>query len=1064
MDDKDVPSLSSMDHGETETIELNNLLTNELTPSGSFQLGRIPATTFGRLLEALPIPVFLIDLSYCVAFANEALRKISADYEETEGSAFSSLFPEPSASKKVQAMLEEVFSTRRSQATEATLKIGSREICARMSFRSLRMGRARLILVLVEDLTSEREQLLVREEHNAQLSQEVAQRKQAEEQVQRQNEFLNSILEALTHPFYIINVKDYTIHTANSAAVSAGYCSGSACYSITHQREDPCKGTDHLCPMEEIKKTGRPMVAEHVHYDKNGGLKHVEVHAYPIFDHDGTVVQIIEYCLDITDRKRMEAALSESEKQYRDLFENASDMMYTHDMEGNYISVNKALTKVVGYPAEEFLSLNFRDIVDPEHLSVTEEQFRKKKENGLETTGPYQLRIRAKDGTPRWVEVNSRIIKQDGKPVGVQGTARDITERRKMEEALRASESRYRDVVDKANDIIYLTDEKGIVGLVNPAATRITGYSEDELIGKHYLDLIAEDYKKQIEKFYGLQFVERLSDTYYEVPIVTKHGETVWLGQNVSLIVEADRIVGYQVIARDVTDRKKAQDALRQSEEKYRIIFENSPLGVFHFDRNGIITACNDNFVGIIGSSKEKLVGLNLLSDLNDQDVIAAIKKALSGEIGHFEGPYRSVTAGKITPLKACFGPILTEDGTCVGGIGISEDTTDLNKAKDLQIQAERLKAVADLASGVAHNFNNLLQIIMGGAQLASVNLELANIPNVKRHLEQILESSQFGAETVKRLQSFANLHSEPVSAGTNMFDLSDLVRQAVEMTKPWWKATPEREGITVNLHLDLMDGCLIQGKQNELFEVVVNLIKNAAEALPLGGDINVTTFVSDTSVVFRVDDTGVGIAQGSLTRVFDPFWTTKGAKGTGMGLAVSYGIVTRHGGTISAESKEGHGSSFTVKLPVAKGLPEPFTTAPHVFDLELRILAIDDMQLLLSMLKEGLTEQGQTVFTALSGREGLELFKNRPVDLVICDLGMPELNGWQVGKAIKKICKDKGVPKTPFILLTGWAGQFDEEQKMIESGVDAIVEKPVDITKLVEIIRDVVTQIPPIS
>ena len=267
------------------------------------------------------------------------------------------LFPEPSTSKKVQAMLEEVFSTRRSQVTEATLKIGSREICARMSFRSLRMGRARLILVLVEDLTSEREQLLVREEHNAQLSQEVAQRKQAEEQVQRQNEFLNSILEALTHPFYIINVKDYTIHTANSAAASAGYCSGSACYSITHQREDPCTGADHLCPMEEIKKTGRPVVAEHVHYDKNGELKHVEVHAYPIFGRDGSVDQIIEYCLDITDRKRMEAALSESEKQFRDLFENASDMMYTHDMEGNYISVNKA--------ADEDRGLRLRRVTEP---------------------------------------------------------------------------------------------------------------------------------------------------------------------------------------------------------------------------------------------------------------------------------------------------------------------------------------------------------------------------------------------------------------------------------------------------------------------------------------------------------------------------------------------------------------------------------------------------------------------------------------------------------------------------------------------------------------------------
>jgi PAS domain S-box-containing protein len=1064
MEDEDLLSLSRLAKAETETIELNNLLTQDLTPSGSFQLGRIPATTFGQLLEALPIPAFLVDVSYRVAFANEACRKISTECGQIEGVPFSSLLSTPFASKKVSALLEAVFSTRKFRITEAPLKVGSRKIWARMSFRSLRLGTDRMILVLVEDLTSERKRLLLRQRHNAQLSREVAHRKQAEEQIQRQNEFLNSVLEAFTHPFYIINANDYTIHTANSAAVSSGYCSGSECYSITHGREEPCQGTDHLCPLEEIKRTGLPVVAEHVHYDKNGEMKYVEVHAYPIFDEDRSVVQIIEYCLDITDRKKIEAALSESEKEYRDLFENASDMMYTHDMEGNYTSVNKASERLTGYDCAELLKLNFRDLVDPEYLSVTVEQFRKKKEGGLERTGPYEVLIRSKDGKPRWVEVNSRIIKKDGKPVAVQGTARDITERREMEEALRASETRYREVVEKANDIIYLTDEDGIIQLVNAAASRISGYSENELIGKHYIDLIAEDYKNQVRKFYGLQFIDGLSDTYNEVPIVTKDAETVWLGQNVRLIVEGDKIAGYQVIARDITDRKNAQDALRESEEKYRIIFENSPLGVFHFDRNGVITACNDNFVSIIGSSKEKLIGLKLLTDLDNQEIIAAIRKALSGEVGRFEGHYRSVTAGKITPLKSYFGPILDEEGACVGGIGITEDTTDLNKAKDLQIQAERLKGVADLASGVAHNFNNLLQIIMGGAQLASVNLQLGDISKVNRHLEQILESSRFGAETVKRLQSFANLQSDPVSAGIDMFDLSDLVRQAVEMTKPWWKTTPEREGITVKLNLDLMNGCVIQGKQSELFEVVVNLIKNAAEALPRGGDINVKTSVSGRTVDFRVYDTGIGIPPENLTKVFDPFWTTKGPNGTGMGLAVSYGIVTRHGGTISADSVEGQGSTFTVSLPIAKGFSERPEPASGDFDLELRILAIDDMQLLLSMLKEGLAELGQTVLTALSGREGLELFKHQEVDLVICDLGMPELNGWQVGKAIKNICGEKGVPKTPFILLTGWAGQFDEEQKMIESGVDAVVEKPVDITKLVAVIRDVVKQIPQVS
>jgi PAS domain S-box-containing protein len=1064
MEDEDLLSLSRLAKAETETIELNNLLAQNLPTSGSFQLGRIPATTFGQLLDALPIPAFLIDVSYCVAFANEACRKISTDCEQIEATPFSSLLSTPFASKKVSALLEAVFSTRKFRVTEAPMKIGSRKIWARMSFRSLRLGTDRLVLVLVEDLTAERKQLLLRQRHNAQLSREVAQRKQAEEQVQRQNEFLNSVLEAFTHPFYIINANDYTIHSANSAAASSGYCSGSTCYSVTHRRQEPCEGPDHCCPVEEIKKTGLPVVAEHAHYDKNGDIKHVEVHAYPIFGQDGSVVQVIEYCLDITDRKKIEAALSESEREYRDLFENASDMMYTHDMEGNYTSVNKASEKITGYDCEELLKLNFRDIVDPEYLSITVEQFRKKKEDGLERTGPYEVLIRSKGGSPRWVEVNSRIIKKDGKPVAVQGTGRDITERRKMEEALKASETRYREVVEKANDIIYLTDESGVIVLVNAAASRISGYSEDELIGKHFIDLIAEDYKKQVRNFYGLQFIERLSDTYYEVPIVTKDGKTVWLGQNVRLMIEDDAISGYQVIARDITALKMAQDALRQSEEKYRIIFENSPLGVFHFDRNGVITACNDNFVSIIGSSKEQLIGLRLLTDLDNQEVIEAIKKALGGKFGRFEGLYRSVTSGKTTPLKAYFGPILDEEGTCVGGTGITEDTTDLNKAKDLQIQAERLKGVADLASGVAHNFNNLLQIIMGGAQLASVNLQLGDISKVNRHLEQILESSRFGAETVKRLQSFANLQSDPVPSGIDMFDLSDLVRQAVEMTKPWWKTTPEREGITVKLNLDLTKGCLIQGKQSELFEVVVNLIKNAAEALPRGGDINVKTSISGRTVGFRVDDSGVGIPPENLTKVFDPFWTTKGPNGTGMGLAVSYGIVTRHGGTISADSVEGQGSTFTVSLPVAKGFSQRSEPASSDFDMELRILAIDDMQLLLSMLKEGLTEFGQTVLTALSGQEGLELFKRHEVDLVICDLGMPELNGWQVGKAIKNLCREKGVPKTPFILLTGWSGQFDEEQKMIESGVDAIVEKPVDISKLVGVIRDVVKQIPQVS
>jgi CheY-like chemotaxis protein len=355
----------------------------------------------------------------------------------------------------------------------------------------------------------------------------------------------------------------------------------------------------------------------------------------------------------------------------------------------------------------------------------------------------------------------------------------------------------------------------------------------------------------------------------------------------------------------------------------------------------------------------------------------------------------------------------------------------------------------------VAHNFNNLLQIVMGAAQLASLNLDRGNDSNVRKQLEHILESCRFGAETVKRLQSFANIRSDEGSTGNDVFDLAALVREAAEMTKPWWKTAPEREGISVGLHLDLVDGCWIKGKPNELFEVVVNLIKNAAEALPEGGDIDVTTSVVSGQVVLTVRDTGVGLDPESAARVFDPFWTTKGLNGTGMGLAASYGIISRHSGKISVQGAEGQGSTFSVTVPWAGESQGDIGRHPEGSDLRLRILVIDDAESTVNILKEGLEHHGQTVFTALSGYEGLEVFGREPVDVVICDLGMPELSGWQVGRAVRHISQETGRGTTPFILLTGWGDQFDGG-KISESGVDAVIQKPIDFDGLMQVIRDV--------
>jgi len=207
-----------------------------------------------------------------------------------------------------------------------------------------------------------------------------------------------------------------------------------------------------------------------------------------------------------------------------------------------------------------------------------------------------------------------------------------------------------------------------------------------------------------------------------------------------------------------------------------------------------------------------------------------------------------------------------------------------------------------------------------------------------------------------------------------------------------------------------------------------------------------------------RVTDNGVGIPRQFLGKVFEPFWTTKGYQGTGMGLASSLGIVSRYRGQIFLDSNEGQGTTVTVKLPLGKpvGHAEAVRTSCE-HRPRLRILAIDDAEPVINMLQEGLEEFGHEVAVATSGPQALELFVGRSFDLVICDLAMPAMSGWQVARAIKKICEEKSELKIPFILLTGWGGQLGEERKIAECGVDAVVEKPVDIPGLLSVMEDVV-------
>ena len=341
---------------------------------------------------------------------------------------------------------------------------------------------------------------------------------------------------------------------------------------------------------------------------------------------------------------------------------------------------------------------------------------------------------------------------------------------------------------------------------------------------------------------------------------------------------------------------------------------------------------------------------------------------------------------------------------------------------------------------------------------MSLADLESGDLSEVKTNLEQMLGAATLGAETVKRLQTFANVRADVAEHESDVFDISTTARNSAEFAKPLWKSDPEKEGIKIDLHLDLQDGCLVKGQENEMFEVLVNLIRNAAEAMPQGGDIEVKTYREADEVVITVHDTGIGIAEADLPRAFQPFWSSKGVGiGKGMGLAVTHGLVKRHGGTISVQSKVGARTTFTIRLPLSQE-PVRKTEQPSTSATEdhLTILVIDDDLNIATLIERILAKAGHRVFKALSGQEGLAIFNKEPVDLVICDLGMPGMNGWDVGKAIRSICREKGITKPPFVLLTGWGGQELEREKIAESGTDAVVAKPIASATVIATVQEI--------
>jgi PAS domain S-box-containing protein len=500
-----------------------------------------------------------------------------------------------------------------------------------------------------------------------------------------------------------------------------------------------------------------------------------------------------------------------------------------------------------------------------------------------------------------------------------------------------------------------------------------------------------------------------------------------------------------------VEEKKRLERALRKSEEKYRMLVEGIQEGIFILDGLTFEYA-SPPLLNMLGFTPSEIINQDFPKILFPDDVpkiVDTMQKRIRDD-GRFVGTEcRFLHRDGHTIIDA----ILSEGRIDLDGkefiIGTIRDISERKKIERRLIQHEKLRALGEMAGGIAHDFNNLLGAILGHVQLLQMRTDN---PETGEELKLLEELTLEGSDMIRRIQEFSRVEPSKVKV---RLDLNSLVRECLDVTRPKWKDERENAGVHIRVRSDLAEIPAIDGNPSALREMLVNLILNAIDAMPEGGELTVVTRHEGDSVCLSVIDTGIGIPEDLQRNIFDPFFTTKGFKGSGLGLSMTYGIVSRHKGEISVDSKENAGTEISIRFPAhreekaSRGheMPERFSAG------DARILVIDDEENIRQTLAEMLRMKGFNVSVASSGEEGLAVFEQEDFEVVFTDLGMPGMSGWQVTETMKRAREDVKV-----ILMTGWGAQI-EPMRIRESRLDEVLPKPFKFESVMAVLGSVLCQ-----
>ena len=625
------------------------------------------------------------------------------------------------------------------------------------------------------------------------------------------------------------------------------------------------------------------------------------------------------------DRIVSDKALRDSEDIYRMLIDTTHESVVIAQ-DGLIKFANTLTLGLLGYSEQEIIDKPFHQFIHPDDRSMVVENYKKRIANAA-IQPRYSFRVVTRDGMARWVEINAALFEWHGKPATLS-FLNDFTQRKQAEDALKESEELFRSLIYNSSDLTLLTNEKGITTFCSPQCERVIGYPCEKFIGQMMPDIIHPDDEEKCRKAWHQVLHEGLEIREFEYRIVDNEEKVRCLSHTANLIKSGDKILGIQNTIRNITERKISEQALKVSEEKYKTMLNASPDGIFLVNMKGIITEVSEIGLELLGAdTRNDLVGKNIFQFVpSDEKLIIkeiiekALNEGLAQNIGvKIRKKNKSLFSGEISATL-----IQGEGGAPLSFMIIIRDISQRKKIETKQIHADRMANLGEMASGIAHEINqplNIISMVMDKILFEFTKTETIEIEFLKNKSNKIFENITRMRNIIDHIRAFSRTDDDFV---LTPFDINSSIENATSMIMEQFKYL----GINLSLQLEKQIPQIF-GNTYKFEQVILNLLVNAKDAVIERKSkqeeyfemiIGIRSYQENQFLIVEVTDNGIGISNDDINNIILPFYTTKDeGKGTGLGLSICYQIIKQMDGTIDITSDRIHGTKIKLILDIQK-------------------------------------------------------------------------------------------------------------------------------------------------